>query len=64
MYFFMFLVCVNTIKSMINTNPFFDLFDFQAMSAPGPLVERVRSEWPGVVVLFCVSFVSKYRWTN
>ena len=29
MYLFIFLVCVNTIKSMINTNPFFDLFDFQ-----------------------------------
>ena len=29
MYFFIFILCLNTIASMINTNPFFDFTDFQ-----------------------------------
>ena len=30
MYFYIFIVCLNTITSMINTNLFFDFTDFQA----------------------------------
>ena len=30
MYFFIFILCLNTITSMITTNLFFDLIDFQA----------------------------------
>ena len=29
MYFYIFILCVNTITSMINTNAFFDITDFQ-----------------------------------
>jgi hypothetical protein len=29
MYLFIFILCGNTMTSMINTNPFFDFTDFQ-----------------------------------
>ena len=39
MYFYMFILCVNTIASMIKTNVFFDVIDFQASDADVPSVE-------------------------
>ena len=35
MYFFIFIVWLNTIMSMINTNVFFDFTDFQAWGGAG-----------------------------
>ena len=34
-HFFIFILCLNTITSMINTNVFFDFTDFQAEKLPG-----------------------------
>ena len=35
MYFFILILCGNTMTSMINTNVFFDLIDFSGTTCPG-----------------------------
>ena len=40
MYYFMFIVCVNTIASMINTNVFFDFSGTNASLEIVPNVQR------------------------
>jgi len=57
MYFFIFIVCLNTIASMINTNVFFDFIDSQ--TRPGrPLA--LREEVARTVALLHMNNVAQH----
>ena len=54
MYFFILILCVNTIASMINTNPFFDFTagpGDQCLEGPGRYVKSVFIVHVGVLVV-------------
>ena len=46
MYFFILILCLNTIASMINTNPFFDFTDFQVLGHWRPSDDNGRFVGP------------------
>ena len=57
MYFFIFILCVNTRTSMIKTNPFFDFTDFQVLASTVPQVILFALGLP----LFGVYVIWRYK---
>ena len=52
-YFFIFILCLNTMTSMINTNVLFDFTDFQGIQSTGtdPAQETLRFRRPLLLVV-------------
>ena len=48
MYFYILIVCLNTITSMINTNPFFDCTDFQEAEVVNTMAQSMFGHNVGV----------------